>query len=164
MKYFYTAITISAVSLMFIGCGGKDDAGIIPPPPPVTEAVTMNAAPPPAAAAAPDAPAAPGAAVPDGAAPAAIATTATAQPEDMFKGMTEKQIEDFKKSATPETHDMNLTPLSEAVYGFFQEYGRPPASQEQLVKAGHLPKVLPAPKGKKYVIDPKTLQVSTQNL
>lgn len=153
-----------AASLMLIGCGGKDDAGVVPPPPPpVTEPISMNAAPAPGPAA-PDSPAAPSVPSPDGTTPAAIATTATAKPEDMFKGMTEKQIADFKSTATPETHDMNLTPLSEAVYGFFQEFGRPPASQDQLVKSGHLPKVLVAPKGKKYVIDPKTLQVTTENL
>jgi len=81
----------------------------------------------------------------------------------MFRGMTPKQIEDFKKNSTPETHDMNIGRIMDAAEGFYKEYGRPAASQDQLVKAGYLPSVLPAPKGKKYVFNPKTTDVTVEN-
>lgn len=76
--------------------------------------------------------------------------------------MTAQQIEEFKSTATPETHDMNIAPLTEAINGFFAEFKRLPANQEEMVKARYLTRVLYAPKGKKYVIDPKTGEITVQ--
>jgi hypothetical protein len=81
----------------------------------------------------------------------------------MFKGMTPGQIEEYKKNATPETIDMNIGRVMEAAEGFYKEYGRPAANQDQLVKAGYLPKALAAPKGKKYVFNPKTTDITVED-
>ena len=58
---------------------------------------------------------------------------------------------------------VNLTPLKEAIYGYYGEYRRAPKDQQDLVAARYLPRVLKAPKGKKYVIDQKTMEVSVVN-
>ncbi len=142
--------------VLMTGCGGKDETLVAPPPPPAAPPVTM-AAPevaPPAGNPAEGAPnvtaaAGPGAGVEAG-------------PVDKFKGMTQQQIEDFKAQSTPETHDMNLAPLMEAVTGFMAEFRRVPTSQEEMVKARYLAKVLHAPKGKRYVINPETGEVTVE--
>ena len=88
----------------------------------------------------------------------------SAGPEDMFKGMTEQQIQDFKETATPETHDMNLPILMEGVTGFMAEFKRVPSSQEEMVKARYLQRVMPPPKGKRYVINPESGEVTAEGL
>lgn len=77
--------------------------------------------------------------------------------------MTPQQIEEFKATATPETHDMNIAPLNEAVTGFAAEFKRAPANQEELVKTRYLPRVLYPPKGKRYVIDQETMEVKVES-
>ncbi len=84
-------------------------------------------------------------------------------PTDIFKGMTPKQIEEYKQTATPETHDLNIGRIQEAAEGFYKEFGHPATSQDQLVKARYLPSVLPAPKGKKYVFNAKSAEVTVEN-
>ncbi len=141
------------------GCKEKVDAPLaLPPAPPAP--VTMNAAPDPAAppVANPNTPPPP----PGAAAPTAITPAPDLTTVDKFKGMSQRDIDDFKASATPETHDMNLGPLLEAVNGYKSEFRRYPATQEELVKARYLPKVLYAPKGKKYAINPETGEITVQ--
>jgi hypothetical protein len=160
---FFSAGLISGLGLLaavFVtGCGGdKDDALVAPPPPPAQPGVSL-------------APAADAAATPtvgnsaDGAPNVTAAAgpgAAAGVPVDQFKGMTPQQIADFKAETTPETHDMNLSPLMEAVTGFMAEYRRAPANQEEMVKARYLAKVLQAPKGKRYVINPQTGEVTVE--
>lgn len=80
----------------------------------------------------------------------------------MFKGMSQRDIDDFKSQATPETHDMNIGPIMEAITGFQAEFRRYPANMEELVKSRYLAKVLYAPKGKKYSINQKTGEVTAE--
>lgn len=155
---YITSGCLSAVVLALTGCGGgKDDALVAPPPPP---------APPVSMTATPEASAAPTTGNPAEGAPNVTAAAgpgeAAGVPVDQFKGMTAQQIADFKAETTPETHDMNLSPLMEAVTGFMAEYRRAPANQEEMVKARYLAKVLQAPKGKRYVINPQTGEVTVE--
>ena len=150
-----------AAGLLAGGCGGKEDVTVAPPPAPSAQGVSMAATPETGAVA-------PTGGNPVGGAPevAAVAPPGAAVesgPQDIFKGMTEQQIKEFKESATPETHDMNLAPLMEAVTGFMAEFKRAPGSQEEMVKARYLQRVLFAPKGKRYVINPQTGEVTTEN-
>lgn len=148
------------VGLTVSGCGGKEEAEIAPPPvsaAPVSLTATPEGAAPPVAGA-------PGEAPPPGAVAGGPPVPPEAGPTDIFKGMTEQQIKEFKETATPETHDLNLGTLQEAIVGFSAEFKRIPASQEEMVKARYLQRVLPAPKGKRYVIDKETGEVATENL
>ena len=154
-------IVVAAASLS--GCGGgTDDSLAVPTPAPKPRTVrgftrwnaggtaapeTSATTPPPPTAAAGQTPGA----VPPG-------------PEDEFKGMTPKQIEEFKKNATPETHDTNIGLVAQAVLAYNGEFGHAPATLEQLVSTGFLHHVPKAPKGKKYVIDAKTLSVKSVDL
>jgi hypothetical protein len=141
---------LSAAVLTLNGCGGgKDDALVAPPPPPAAPAVSMTATPEPAAA--------PVATTPEETAPPPPPTL-----EELAKKMTPQQLEDYKAGTTPETHDMNLGPLLEAVNGFKAEFRRYPTTQEEMVKARYLPKILHAPKGKKYVINSETGEITVQ--
>jgi hypothetical protein len=150
MKYLYTVAWLSASMLMQVGCGGKEDASVVAlPPPPATADVSLAPATPTAAT-----DGAPGTTPPP-------TETTTIKAEDEFKGMSPKDIEAFKKGATPETHDVNYSAVSEGALAFFNEYGRAPQNVEQIAKAGFIRAGITAPKGKKYVIDPKTLSVST---
>ena len=147
-----------AVGLMVVGCGGKEEEVVVPPPAPVAEGVSMTAA--------PDAAAAPVGGNPAGGAPevAAVAppgAAAESGSQDIFKGMTEREIKEFKETTTPETHDMNLPILMEGVTGFMAEFKRVPGSQEEMVKARYLQRVLPPPKGKRYVFDPESGEVTS---
>jgi hypothetical protein len=94
--------------------------------------------------------------------PPSDTVAASTGPQDMFKGMTPEQIAEFKATASPETHDMNLAPLLEAINGFNAEFKRLPANQEEMVKKRYLARVLYAPKGKKYVINPQTGEVTVE--
>jgi len=143
------------------GCGGKEEEMMAPPPAPAAQGVSMGV-PAETAGGAPDV----GAPNSDGTGVVAVAppgATTPAAPEDIFKGMTEQQIKEFKETATPETHDMNLPILMEGVTGFMAEFKRVPGSQEEMVKARYLQRVLPPPKGKRYVINPESGEVTTEN-
>lgn len=142
---------------MVVGCGGgKDDVSVAPPPPPSAgPGVTMTATPDPVAPATQ----APG---PDGVAAAQSPGQAAEATADQFKGMTAQQIEEFKATATPETHDMNLPILMEAVTGFMAEFKRAPANQEEMIKARYLQRVMVPPKGKRYVINPESGDVTAE--
>ena len=142
-----------ATGLIVSGCGGgKDDASVAvaPPPPPaeVSLAPAADAATPPATA-------------PGEAPPTNTTTAAISGPVDEFRGMSPKQIDEFKKGYTPETHDINHGIVAEGALAFFNEYGRAPQTVEQIAKAGFIRAGITAPKGKQYVIDPKTLNVTT---
>ncbi|HEY1172801.1 MAG TPA: hypothetical protein VGH19_15645 [Verrucomicrobiae bacterium] len=159
-KIFLSAGFAFVTGLTLIGCGNKEDAGMVapPPPPPASEAVAITPATDPAAP-----PVAPGQTPPPGAASAAaIPGTQETGPQDIFKGMSQRDIDDFKSQATPETHDLNLATVMEAVTGFQAEFRRYPANIEELVKSRYLAKVLYAPKGKKYMIDQKTGEITAQ--
>jgi len=139
------------------GCGGGKDDALVAPPPPSAPPVSMTATP---EVAPPTGNPADGA--PNVTAAAGPGAGVEAGPVDKFKNMTPQQIEDFKAQTTPETHDMNLAPLMEAVTGYMGEFRRAPTSQEEMVKARYLPRVLQAPKGKRYVINPETGEVTLQ--
>jgi len=139
------------------GCGEKTDTLDVaaPAPPPVG----ANAvAPLPAPADAPPAPV--GSPATPGGPPAQLAASGT---NDMFKGLNPQQIEDLKAGTTPETHDLNLGTLNEAVTGYMAEFRRAPANQEEMVKARYLPRVLHPPKGKRYVINQESGEVAVEN-
>jgi len=157
MRYINYAL-VAVATLSLIGCGGKADEEIAAPAAPVASGVSMSAATE-AGAVAPVA-GNPGEAVT--ATPPSAAMAAPTGPQDMFKGMSPEQIEEFKATASPETHDMNLAPLLEAINGFNAEFKRLPVNQEEMVKKRYLARVLYAPKGKKYVIDPKTGEVTVE--
>jgi hypothetical protein len=91
--------------------------------------------------------------------PDQLAANAT---NDIYKGLSPEQIEDLKAGTTPETHDLNLGALNEAVTGYMAEYRRAPANQEEMVKARYLPRVLHAPKGKRYVINQESGEVTVE--
>lgn len=154
MKRFYNVMAGCALAtgLLASGCGGKEEPMVVAPPP-AAAPVSLTAAPDPAA---------PPVAAPGEAPPPAAATGATTpNPADEFKGMTEKQIDEFKKGYTPETHDLNIGLVAEGALAFFNEYGRAPQNVEQIANSGFIRKGITAPKGKQYVIDPKTLNVTT---
>ncbi len=147
-----------SVALAVSGCGDKEEDVVVPPPAPAAQGVSMEV--PSEAVGAPTV----GAPTGDGAGVVAVAAPGAATesgPQDIFKGMTEEQIKEFKESATPETHDMNLPILMEGVTGFMAEFKRVPGSQEEMVKARYLQRVLPPPKGKRYVIDPESGEVTS---
>ncbi len=154
-------IFVAAASLS--GCGGgKEDSLAVPAPAPkppteigVSKPATGGTAAPETASTTPP---------PPTAAAGQTAGAVPAGPEDEFKGMTPKQIEEFKKNATPETHDTNIGLVAQAVLAYNGEFGHAPASLEQLVSTGFLHHVPKAPKGKKYVIDAKTLSVKSVDL
>ena len=150
-----------AASLVASGCGEREEVAVVPPPA-VAEGVSLNA-PAEAASGAPamGAPNSEGTGVVALAPPGAVPS---AGPEDMFKGMTEQQIQDFKETAPPETHDMNLQILMEGVTGFMAEFKRVTSSQEEMVKARYLQRVMPPPKGKRYVINPESGEVTAEGL
>ncbi len=136
------------------GCKQKVEAPLALPPPPPTP-VTLSASSDPVAP------------VPDPNAPpptntAATSNTLNPETKDIFKGMAQRDIDEFKGSATPETHDMNMGPLLEAVNGYKMEFRRFPTTQEEMVKARYLPRVLHAPKGKNYVINPESGEITVQ--
>lgn len=158
-------LTLTLASVVTLtGCGGgKDDVVAPPPPPPAkkTADITANSgggtatvAPVAGHAAATEAPPAGGSV----AAPPPDPATGT---NNIFKGLTAREIEDYKQNATPETHDLNLNPIQEAAYAYYKEYRRAPRDQKDLVEARYLQRVLTPPKGKKYVFDEKTAQVQT---
>ena len=153
MKHFKNSTVgcVLAVGLVMCGCGEKEEP-MVAAPPPKAEPVTMSVAPDPAA---------PPAAAPGQAPPTNTTTAAISGPVDEFRGMTPQQIEEFKKGATPETHDINHSIVAEGALAFFNEYGRAPQTVEQIAKAGFIRAGITAPKGKQYVIDPKTLNVTT---
>lgn len=150
-----------ALGLVVVGCGGKEEEIVAPPPAPAAQGVSMSTAPDTAAAA--PAGGNPAGGAPEVAAVAAPGAGVESGPVDMFKGMTEEQIKEFKETATPETHDMNLPVLMEGVTGFMAEFKRVPSSQEEMVKARYLQRVLPAPKGKYYVINPESGEVTAES-
>ena len=143
------------------GCGGKEEEVAVPPPAPVAQGVSMTAAP--DAGTATPAGGNPAGGAPEVAAVAPPGAAAESGSQDIFKGMNEQQIKEFKETATPETHDMSLPILMEGVTGFMAEFKRVPSSQEEMVKARYLQRVLFAPKGKRYVIKPQTGEVTTEN-
>jgi hypothetical protein len=162
MTYLWniTLVCGLAVSVMASGCGGKEEV-VVAPPPAVAEGVSLTAAP--AAVGAPVL-SAPGAGGPEVVAVAPPGAVTPAGPENMFKGMSEREIKEFKETATPETHDLNLPILMEGVTGFMAEFKRVPSSQEEMVKARYLQRVMPPPKGKRYVINPESGEVTTESL
>ncbi len=159
MLRYITSGCLSAVILALTGCGGSKDDALVAPPPPPAPPVSMTATP---EASAPPTTGNPAEGAPNVTAAAGPGAGVEAGPVDKFKGMTQQQIEDFKAQSTPETHDMNLAPLMEAVTGFMAEFRRVPTSQEEMVKARYLAKVLHAPKGKRYVINPETGEVTVE--
>ncbi len=153
--------SVLAAGLVAGGCGGKDEEIVAPPPAPVAQGVSMTATPDAATVAPAGGNASGGAPEVVAVAPPGVATESG--PQDIFKGMNEQQIKEFKESATPETHDMSLPILMEAITGYMAEFKRVPTSQEEMVKARYLQRVLFAPKGKRYVINPETGEVTTEN-
>lgn len=151
---------ILAVSTMLTGCGqGKEDASLAPPPPPVkANEVTLDKG--------KDSPAA---LAPNGVAAANAPGVPLAPPTSdeglaaITKGMTPKEIKEFKETASFETHDTQINLIADAANSFYNENKRAPSSVEELVRTGHLPKLLLPPKGKKYVIDPNSLAVTSVN-
>jgi hypothetical protein len=141
------------------GCGGKEEVAVAPPPA-AAPGVSLTAAP--AEMGAPVL-SAPGAGRPEVVAVAPPGAVTPAGPENMFKGMTEQEIKEFKETATPETHDLNLPILMEGVTGFMAEFKRVPSSQEEMVKARYLQRVMPPPKGKRYVINPENGEVTAES-
>jgi hypothetical protein len=148
---------ILAVLTGLTGCGSKDDTSLAPPPPPAkTKEVTVEkdmAVPAPnGVAGATNAPAVP---LPPPTTDEGLAA--------ITKGLTPQQIKEYKETASLETHDVQINLIADAANSFYNENKRAPASVEELVRAGHLPKLLQAPKGKKYVIDPTSLAVTAVN-
>jgi hypothetical protein len=145
------------VGLVTSGCKDKPEAPLAPPPAPPAPISLTAPADPATPVADPNAPPPP---------PGTATPTAISAPDlttvDKFKGLTPQQIEEYKASATPETHDLNMGPLLEAVNGYKMEFRRFPTTQEELVKARYLPRVLHAPKGKKYVINPESGEITIQ--
>ncbi len=141
------------------GCGGEEEnLAVAPPAPPTAGAdAGVSLAPATSATQVPDPSAPRDVAAPP---PEQIAATGT---NDMFKGLNPQQVEELKAGTTLETHDLNLDPLNEAVTGFMAEYRRAPANQEEMVKARYLPRVLHAPKGKRYVINQESGEVTVEN-
>lgn len=151
---------------LLTGCGGGDKDAVPAAPAPAPKQAAEVKANGPATPTPPPTTAPAGAQAQNPGAPAGLVAAPpgdSSSTNDVFKGMTKQQIEDFKSNATPETHDMNITPLKEAIYGYFSEYRRPPKNVQDLVDARYLPRLLKAPKGKKYVIDQKTMEVSVVN-
>ena len=146
MSSFISATFILGLAFC-AGCGGQDESLVAPPPPPAASPVTMTT---------------PEVAPPDTANPADAAPAPTPTVEELTKNMTPQQLEDFKAGTTIETHDLNLAPLNEAVTGFEAEFRRIPTSQEEMVKARYLPRVLQAPKGKRYVINQESGEVTVE--
>lgn len=166
MKTTVLSVNVSIMLLVaggMVGCGGKEDSiAVAPPAPPDSSAGVSLAEPAPAATTAPTegAPGAPGTAT----TPANLPPPTTEEGlKAITKGMTEQQIKEFKETASFETHDTQIAIISEAANTYYNEFQRAPANVEALVKAGHLSRVLQAPKGKKYVIDQKTLEVTAVN-
>lgn len=152
IKYIVTVLVLGGA----IGCGNKEDSLAVSLPPPAPDAkaeVTM-----PAPAFKPDGTPT---AIPD--APPVPPPTTDEGLKAITKGMTEQQVKEFKETASFETHDTQIALISEAANTYYNEFNRAPANVEALVKAGHLSRLLVAPKGKKYVIDPKTLAVTSVN-
>lgn len=165
MKRTLSIVSSALLVAMLTGCGGgKEDSVPVAPAPAPKQTAEVKAT---ATTAATPPPGAPGSAQTENpGSPAGLVAAPpgdTSSTNDIFKGMTKQQIEDYKATASPETHDMNLTPLKEAIYGYYGEYRRAPKDQQDLVAARYLPRVLKAPKGKKYVIDQKTMEVSVVN-
>jgi hypothetical protein len=151
-------ISISATFVLglglCVGCGEKADSLDVAPPVPPAAGVSLAPAPSSAPAPGPGAPGDVTSPPPD-----QLAANAT---NDIYKGLSPQQIEDLKAGTTLETHDLNLDPLNEAVTGFAAEFRRIPTSQEEMVKARYLPRVLHAPKGKRYVINQESGEVTVE--
>jgi hypothetical protein len=151
--------SLLGISLMGTGCGpGKDDVGLAAPPPPPPAAVSdvsldkNVAATPPGGTTAPTN------------VPSALPPPTTDEGlAAITKGMTPKEIKEFKETASFETHDTQIGLISEAANSYYNENKKAPASVEELVRGGYLPRLLQAPKGKKYVIDPQSLAVTSIN-
>ncbi|MEW6304461.1 MAG: hypothetical protein AB1705_13370 [Verrucomicrobiota bacterium] len=88
-------------------------------------------------------------------APADVPATATAEmpakPDEPSEGLT------------PEPFNTALIGLQEAVDQYIQDTKRNPATLQDVVKAGFLERIPPAPKGKRFIIDQKTFQVKEAN-
>jgi hypothetical protein len=149
--------SLVVLAALVAGCGpGKEDASLAPPPPPAkVKDLSLDQA--------KEAPVlAPGqVATTNAPAPVLPPPTTEAGMAAITKGLTEKEIKEFKETASIETQDTQINLIADAANSFYNENKRAPVSVEELVRTGHLPRLLTAPKGKKYVIDPTSLAVTS---
>ena len=158
MKLSILTLPCASLVVMTIlgGCGGssKEDTDMLAPPPaaPKTAAVSLDKS-----------TSAPPLANPLGTNNLNPALPPATTPEGLAaitKGLTPDQIKEFKETASIETHDTQINLISDAANSFYNDKKRAPKSVEELVQTGFLPKLLVAPKGKKYVINPDSLAVT----
>ena len=67
-------------------------------------------------------------------------------------------------NVTPEPPQAHLDVLQEVIDSFVSQTGRTPAGFEELVNGRFMSRLPQAPAGKRFVIDPKTAQLSLANL
>ncbi|MEW6304459.1 MAG: hypothetical protein AB1705_13360 [Verrucomicrobiota bacterium] len=126
--------------LVATGCGAKTESPPASATPAKPIAITAPAEGQVAPPAPPDAPTDPNA-----------ASATPAAPSDNPEGLT------------PEPFNTAAHSLDQIVQQYIQDQRRNPKSFDEVVKAGYLPIVPVAPKGKKYVIDQKTFHVVEVN-
>lgn len=144
--------------MLTVGCGRNSSEETRPASVPDAGAgsLPLNApALPAAATGAGSSPAAPaGAAAPSAAGQAGATGSQSDEEKELAKQLAEQM-------ASEPQGDQSVGLLQSASDSFYNAFNRPPASFQELIKSGYLGAVPAAPKGRQYVLDPKTGEVSS---